>query len=67
MLFNLNVLNLEGRTDRWWHRPTVRLFSWVSKAIWLAEPLLLFARPNRLTSPLVACVAIKPLPPTAHA
>lgn len=66
MLFNLNVVNLEGRANRWWHRPAVRLCSWVSKAIWLAEPLLPFARPNRSTSPLVACVAIKPLPRAAH-
>jgi len=67
MLFNLNTVNLEGRADRRWYRQAVRLRSWTSKAIWLAEPLLPFARPNRLTSPLVTCVAIKPIRPTEHA
>lgn len=60
MLFNLNVVNLEGRADRPWYRPAIRLRSWMSKAVWVVEPLLPFARPNRLTSPLVACVAVKP-------
>lgn len=62
MLFNLNVVNLEGRADRLWYRPAVRLRSWISKTVWIVEPLVPFVRPNRITSPYVACVATKGRP-----
>lgn len=59
MLFNLNVVNLEGKRGCRWYPAAVRLRSWVSKGVWMLESALPFGHPNRFTSPLVACIAAK--------
>jgi hypothetical protein len=57
---NFGVLNLEGYRQKPGYPVWIRIRSWISKCIWLIEPVLPFFRPNRLTSPYIHCVAIKP-------
>ncbi len=54
---NWGVINFDGRSDRWWYGAAVRLASWSSKIVWLAERAGLPEITNAVTSPYVVCVA----------
>jgi SAM-dependent methyltransferase len=59
LFINLNVVNAEGRRQRWFYRPFVRVRSWVSKSVWILEDAFVQFPVNRLTSPYVGCVALR--------
>ncbi len=60
LLGNLGVLNVEGLKDReYLHAVAIRLRSWLSKIAWLLETAVPTLKPNRWTSPYVACHARK--------
>jgi 2-polyprenyl-3-methyl-5-hydroxy-6-metoxy-1,4-benzoquinol methylase len=54
---NWAVVNYAGQTDRWWQPVAVRLASWASKWVWLAESSGVPEVPNRWTSPYIGAVA----------
>lgn len=56
---NFSILNFEGGGSRVPARIGLRLASWTSKAIWLAERYGLTLPANRLTSPYILVVARK--------
>jgi cyclopropane fatty-acyl-phospholipid synthase-like methyltransferase len=56
-LINLSALNLSGKEGKCWCGPTLHLFSWISKAVWIMERLGLRTHPNSVTSPYIVCVA----------
>jgi len=53
---------LKGRAARSGYRAAIRLWPWMSKAVWIVDLSLPFGRPNRFTPPPVVCFAIKPIP-----
>lgn len=57
LFINLNVVNVEGKRERWFYHPFIRGRSWISKAIWIAEQLSAPFPSNRLTSPYIGCIA----------
>lgn len=59
LFVNLNVVNVEGRRERWFYRPFVRARSWVSKGVWILEEVFAPFPASRLTSPYVGCVALR--------
>jgi len=60
LFFNLSVINIENWRTRFFYRPSVRLRSWITKAIWVAEKFIPLLKQNRWTSPYINCVAKKP-------
>lgn len=61
MTANFSVVNFSGDGARIPAGIGLRLASWASKSIWLAEGAGLPEIRNRLTSPYVVCVASKPV------
>lgn len=57
---NFGVINLENYRQKRSYPVWIRLRSWISKFVWVIEPVAPFIKPNRLTSPYIHCVAIKP-------
>lgn len=54
------IVNIELWRGKPFFGAAIRLRSWASKAMWAAEKAIPLLRPNRLTSPYVACIARKP-------
>ncbi len=56
----LTVINIENWRGIPFFNVAVRLRSWITKAMWIAERTIPLLRPNRWTSPYIVCIARKP-------
>jgi 2-polyprenyl-3-methyl-5-hydroxy-6-metoxy-1,4-benzoquinol methylase len=59
-LFASLLLNIENLRSTPFYNVAIRLISWSTKAMWMAERTIPLLRPNRWTSPYIVCVARKP-------
>ena len=59
LIVNWSVINIENWEKSICYRIGVRVRSWMSKGIWILEDFVPIFKPNRLTSPVITCVARK--------